>query len=65
VSDSIDLFTTSQLETLLWSLSSRHKSPIDAVKKRVLSKVASMKPRGVAFAVEAFSNIDKKSESEF
>ncbi len=58
VEEFIDEFTTSQLETLLWSLISRPNAPINAIKKRVLGKVASMKPRGVAYAVEAFSNLD-------
>ncbi len=68
-------FTLKQLEILIWSLSKRLNGRcIDkelmtetcrTIIKRVQIKSASMKPRGVAFAVEAISSIPEVSSEVF
>jgi hypothetical protein len=75
----IEDFTLKQLETLIWSMSryvsSQGKKPSDLPQpyqivlnqlvEKVRLKTASMKPRGVAFAIESIANLDYKSEDTF
>jgi hypothetical protein len=75
----IEDFTLKQLETLIWSMSryvsSQGKKPSDLPQpyqivlnqlvEKVRLKTASMKPRGVAFAIESIANLDYRSEDTF
>lgn len=65
----MDDFTIKQLETLIWSMSrfvkaqnkqleDPHRLVLQELVDRVKTKAPSMKPRGVAFAIDSIANLD-------
>lgn len=66
-----DDFTVKQLETLIWALSRYSKvagevPPVaNEIIERVKTKAASMKPRGVAFAIESIASMGHKDEATY
>ena len=78
IEDNLNAFTLKQLETVIWSLSKHFvnnkltlqqlpeesRKVVMGLVERVRVKTASMKPRGVAFAIEAISFIVGEQEQE-
>jgi hypothetical protein len=67
----MDDLSLKQLETLIWSVSKRpeeeiilHSETVNLLIKKVAAKSASMKARGISFAVEAIANLHQKVGGE-
>jgi hypothetical protein len=64
IHDRMNDLSLKQLETLIWSISKRpeqdvidHTETVNLLIKKVAAKSASMKARGISFAVEAIANL--------